>query len=176
MVAPLGSSATTVGLKTREGEANEFRSGWSVVLASAVGVGLGITGLPLYGMGQFVRPLSDAFGWSRGAVSAGALYLSLGTVLTAPIIGRVTDRIGVRRVALLSMLATAAGFLLLAANRGSLVTYYATWLAVSFLGCGTTPVIWTRAVNTWFERQRGIALGLTQCGHRLIPPSWLRCC
>jgi len=146
------------------GSSSELSQAWTIVVASAVGLGLGITGLPFYSMGQFLRPLSQQFGWGRAAISGAALCLSIGSVITSPIIGRVVDRIGVRRVALVSMPATALGFFALALNSGSLVAFYATWLAISFLGCGTTPVVWTRAISTWFNRQRGLALGVTLCG------------
>ena len=55
------------------GRDNEFRRAWSVILASAIGVGLGTTGLPIYTTGQFVLPLEHAFGWSRSATAGGMI-------------------------------------------------------------------------------------------------------
>lgn len=142
----------------------ELARGWRVVLASAIGAGSGVTGLAFYAVGQFIRPLGHAFGWSRAAVSTGVLCLLLGTVLTAPLIGGLVDRIGVRRLALASMGGIALGFVALSRNGGSLLLFQLGWLLVSVLGCGTTPLIWTRAVGGWFDRRRGLALGLTLAG------------
>jgi len=144
--------------------ARERGRGWTVVMSAAIGLGLGITGLPLYSMGQFLKPLAAEFGWNRAAISGAALCLSIGTVLTSPMIGRLVDRIGVRRVTLVSIPVTAVGFVALSFNTGSLLAYYVTWLVISFVGCGTTPVVWTRAVSSWFDQRRGLALGVTLCG------------
>ena len=161
-VLGIPGTGETAGIAETSG--SELARSWPVVVASAIGVGFGVTGMGFYAAGQFIRPLTQAFGWSRAAVSAGVLCLLLGTVITAPVVGRIVDRVGVRRIALVSMVGVALGFVGLALNPGSLPIFYATWFLVSVLGCGTTPLIWTRAVNSWFDRQRGIALGLTLGG------------
>ena len=143
---------------------SEFKRGWRVLLASSVGVGAGLSGLPFYTFGVFVVPLSAAFGWSRGRVSIAASLLIVGTAITAPLIGGIIDRYGARRVGLLSMAGLGAGYLLLARLGPDLIRFYLAWLLISLVGGGTTPVVWTRAVGLWFDRARGLALGLALAG------------
>ncbi|MCU0760931.1 MAG: MFS transporter [Steroidobacteraceae bacterium] len=145
----------------------EFRRGWRTLFASAVGNGSGLSGLPFYTFGVFVVPLVEAFGWSRGDVSGAASSLIVGTAITAPIIGSMIDRYGVRRVGLASMAALAVGYALLTQLGSSIAMFYAAWLAISLVGGGTTPVVWTRTVGVWFDRGRGFALGLALAGSGL---------
>ncbi len=146
----------------------EFARAWPVILAAAVGVGLGTTGLPIYTTGLFILPLHAAFGWSRSATEGALIGLTVGGVLMAPLIGAAADRFGVRRVALASQLGLCLGYLGLAFNGGSLPGYYIGWAVLSVLGAGTSPIVWTKAVASWFEQNRGLALGLTLCGTGLV--------
>jgi len=148
-------------------ETNEFRKGWRTLLASSLGNAAGLSGLPFYTFGVFVVPLSAAFGWTRGEASGAASCLILGTAVTAPLVGSLIDRIGARRVALTSLFGLALGYALLTRLGGGVAWFYAAWLAMSLIGGGTTPVVWTRAVNIWFDRSRGLALGLTLAGSGL---------
>jgi MFS family permease len=143
---------------------DEFRRGWRPLLASSIGNGAGISGLAFYTFGVFVVPLVEAFGWTRGTVSGAASSLIIGTAITAPIIGSMIDRYGVRRVGIASMIALALGYLLLSQLGDSIAMFYAAWLAMSLIGGGTTPVVWTRTVGVWFDRGRGFALGLALAG------------
>lgn len=147
---------------------SEFARAWKVVLAAAVGVGLGTTGLPIYTTGQFIRPLGDAFGWSRSATAGGLLFLTTGSVLMAPVIGVLIEHFGVRRVAMTAMCGLCLGYVGLTLNGGSITAYYAGWAILAVLGSGTSPIVWTRAVASWFERSRGLALGITLCGTGLV--------
>lgn len=149
------------------------------MLAAAIGTGSGVTGLAFYGFGVFVLPLVAAFGWTRGEVSTAASFLVLGSAFTAPIVGGLIDRFGTRRVGLLSMLAGALGFAALTTISGSLAMFYAAWFLLAIVGGGTTPVVWTRTVNVWFDKGRGLALGIALAGSGLAsffaPPtlSWV---
>lgn len=142
----------------------ELRRGWTILLACMAGVGFGATGLPFYTMGLFLKPLSAEFGWSAAAAAGAALCLQAGLIVTAPFVGRIVDRLGARRVALVSLAGLALGFVGVTQVRGSVASLYLAWLVLALLASGTTPVVWTRAVNTWFDRSRGLALGLTLAG------------
>lgn len=143
---------------------SEFAESWPVLLAATIGVGLGTTGLLFYAFGQFVGPLSAAFGWPRGAVSGGMLSYSLGTVLIYPFIGGAVDRFGGRVVALLSQIGLALGFLLVSMVPADIRLFYAAFFALSLLGGGTSPIVWSRAVARHFTRRRGLALGIMLSG------------
>ena len=77
---------------------DEFRRGWRTLLAASIGNGSGLSGLAFYTFGVFILPLTEAFGWARGDVSIASSFLLLGTVISAPIVGSLIDRIGARRV------------------------------------------------------------------------------
>lgn len=147
---------------------SEFARAWPVVVAAAVGVGLGTTGLPIYTTGQFIRPLGDAFGWSRSATAGGLIFLTIGSVLMAPVVGTLIDRFGVRRMAMTAMVGLCIGYFGLTLNNGSLGRYYVGWAVLAVLGAGTSPIVWTRAVAGWFEHGRGLALGITLCGTGIV--------
>ncbi len=144
--------------------ASEFRHGWTTLLASAAGACAGLTGLAFYTFGLFVKPLSEAFGWTRGEITLGMSFITLGTVLTAPLVGWLIDRYGVRKVAGPSLLGIALAFVLVSRVGPSLAGFYGACFAVAVLGCATSPVSWTRAVSERFVQARGLALGLTLLG------------
>lgn len=145
------------------GKSGEFRRGWRVVAAGLVGAMFGISALPFYTLGVFVKPLGADFGWSREAVQWGFTAQMLGIAAVAWAYGLLTDRWGARRVALLSQIGLGIGLLGIAAVQ-SLPHWYAAWLLLALLGAGTSPVTWTRGVNGWFDAARGTALGLTLAG------------
>jgi len=78
-------------------------------------------------------PLQSAFGWSRSAIEGALICLTVGGVLMSPIIGTLTDRFGVRRVALASQLGLCLGYLGLTLTDGSLPAYYTGWTVLSIL-------------------------------------------
>ena len=143
---------------------SEFRAGWKVVFASAVGVGVGVTGAAFYTVGVFLKPLVAEFHWSRAAVSASTLFLHFGWASMAPLIGRLTDRFDVRMIALISLLGVILGFLGLTQINAHIWTFYLGLLFLGMAGAGTAPLVWTHAVNSWFDRSRGLSLGLTLAG------------
>ena len=142
----------------------EFKNGWRILLASSVGIASGLSGLAFYTFGVFIVPLEEAFGWSRGELSIASSFLIIGTAITAPIIGTVIDKYGARRVGLWSTFALSLGYFALTQLQGSVMTFYVAWLLIALIGGGTTPVVWTRAINIWFDKGRGLALGLTLGG------------
>ena len=143
---------------------SELRRGWLLILASAIGVICSSVVLPFYTIGALVKPLTAEFGWARADVQSAILFSSGLGALTAPIVGWLADRYGPRVVALPCLAGLAVGFFIAATMDGSLWMFYLAYSAMALLGAGTTPITWTRAIAAGFDRQRGIALGLTLTG------------
>ncbi|NJO12366.1 MAG: MFS transporter [Gammaproteobacteria bacterium] len=57
-----------------------------------------------------------------------------------------------------------SGFFRRGRSGGHLWVLYFAYAVMAILGAGTTPITWTRAIAAGFDRQRGIALGLTLTG------------
>lgn len=145
---------------------DEFRRGWRVVLSAGVGVGCGIS-LQQYVGSLFVKALQQDLGWTRGQI-AKAQGAALAALFVAPILGWLMDRIGVRPIAIVSAVLLALVYVGLAAMPPALGAYYGLFALLVILGSGTGPIGHTRAVNTWFEKGRGLSLGLTLCGVSLV--------
>jgi MFS family permease len=142
----------------------EFAAGWGVVLASAAGFGLGMSGLPFYTTGVFVEPLGKAFGWPASTVQSGLTVMLLFNMVSLPAAGWAVNRFGPRRVALVSVASFGVAFMSLATLGKGLFGFYAHWLALSITGAGTLPLVWARIIAGRFERARGAALGLAMIG------------
>lgn len=156
----------------------EFRRGWPVLLASLLGIACGASPLPFNTLGFFIGPLQAEFGWSLRDISLGLTLFGVVGALLVPVFGWLADRHGVRPVALGSLAAFGLVFAGFALLPDSLLVFYALWVLVGLLGMGSTPVTWSRAVNLWFFRRRGLALGITLIGTSLaamlLPPLTVR--
>lgn len=143
----------------------EFKRGWPIVLSSAVGIGMGLSPLPFYTIGVFVGPMSKpiadgGLGLTPEQIMLALPIYTLGALVMSPIIGLLSDRIGVRWVALTSMILFGLSMIALGLNDGSMTMYAATWAVMAIAGAGTLPITFTRAVNGWFQVNRGVALGV----------------
>jgi MFS transporter, OFA family, oxalate/formate antiporter len=146
---------------------SEFRSGGKVLAAGMLGVMCGASPLPFNTIGFVLGPLNAEFGWSFASISAGVTVFGITAGLLAPVIGAAADRWGVRRIALGSLLAFALMFAAVGLIPGSLLAWYGMWFLIGLVGMGSTPVTWSRAINMWFYRRRGLALGLLLVGTSL---------
>lgn len=143
---------------------SEFRRGWTVLVASSLGVAFGASPIPYNSLGPFTLPIASEFGWGRGDVQLAVLWFTIAVVCVVPIVGALADRFGVRRMAIITLTAFGVCFAALSLTPASLVGFYALWFLAGFLGGGSTPVTWTRAVNSWFVVNRGLALAITLLG------------
>ena len=150
-------------------ERNEFRLGWTVLLAGVLGVAFGASPIPFNVIGFTVEPLQAEFGWSRTQILIPITIFGVIASLLAPAFGWLADQYGVRRVALWSLVAFGLSFAAIGLTPTSqaastLYIYYALWVFVGLIGIGSTPVTWSRAINMWFFKRKGLALGILLLG------------
>ena len=142
----------------------EFKFGWPVVLSSALGIALGMSPLPFYTIGVFASPLSQEFGWSIAQIMSALAVFTMVAMVAAPVVGYITDRAGVRKVVLTSMVLFSLSMMSFSLNNGSMVLYLVLWGILGFVGAGTLPITFTRAISRWFNEKRGLALGVALIG------------
>ncbi len=139
-----------------------FDYGWVVV-------GLGFITLALsygtwYSSSVFFVALLKEFGWSR-SVAAGAfsLFMILHHLI-GPVVGRMVDRFGPRRVMLLGCFMSCLGLYLSSLIQTSW-QYYISFGFLTATGiAGTGWVTNTTIIHYWFKEKRGLPIGIISSG------------
>ncbi len=138
--------------------------GWYVALGCGIGLACGLATVLTYTFGVFVTPLREAFGWSQTEIFA-SLFLSVLTItVVAPFFGLLVDRLGARRVILVGLVFEAALVASFYFQDESVLNFYLRYIGLAIFGVGTTHIAFTRIIALWFDRQRGLALGVTLAG------------
>lgn len=145
---------------------DEFRTGWRILLACSVAAGTGIT-LVFLNFSMFILPLSRDLGVSRGELGA-VQALIITAAIGSPVVGRLADLFGVRRVYFASTVLMAAVHLLTASQASNIYHMGMATAALGFIGVGTSSVVMTRPINAHFREHRGKALGLMAVGVSLV--------
>ncbi len=137
---------------------------WWIVFASILGLIVGQGSINVFAAGVFLKPVAQELGFGRGEISTAIGLSSVVTALMIPFFGRLVDRFGVRPMLLGSIalfaFATAALSLLTASTTMLLLLF-----AISgVMAVGQTPTAYCKVITEWFDRQRGLALGLALAG------------
>ncbi|MGE3595961.1 MAG: MFS transporter [Dehalococcoidia bacterium] len=137
--------------------------GWSIVFSCTIGVAASSGPILLSGAGVLMEALHREFGWDRGQVSFSVTLYTWVTALMMPTVGLLIDRFGVRRMVLPAILALAVALsLMVFMNR--LWQFYAATIVFSLIGSTTTSLPYVRVVSSWFDRRRGLMLGIVAAG------------
>jgi MFS family permease len=142
--------------------------GWWIVVVSAIGLFLGAP-LVIFSFSVFFKPLVVNFHASRAAVSfAFSLQNTVGA-LWIPLSGVLIDRLGAKRV-IIWMTLFYGLILITALWVGNSI--WQLYLFFSILGIalssGPVPVPYGAVISHWFNRHRGLALGLAMLGVLLM--------
>jgi len=139
-------------------------AGWLVVLGSTLALIVGNGPIILFTFGVLLQPISAEFGWQRSVLASALVVSHIAGAVVMPFVGILVDRFGVKRIALPAIvmfaLATASGGLLGASPTAFVLLYG----FLGFVGAGHSTLTYGRAVSTWFDARRGLALGITLAG------------
>lgn len=139
----------------------EFARGWKTLLASFLGMGVCIVSLSYYSGGIWVKPWQDEFGWTRTEIGTAQTLSTLVLVLTAPFAGRLIDRYGLRTVSTISLFLYGLTLYAISKMNGELWMLYFLFILTPLVAVASSPLAFTRAINAWFEKHKGLALGLS---------------
>jgi MFS family permease len=138
--------------------------GWRVVLAACFGVMAGFGSLFVYTFAVFVKPLGAQFGWNRQAVSLGFGLAAMTVGLCSPVLGRLIDRFGPRRIILPCMTVFGCSIASLALLRSGLWQFYLTCIVIGIVGNGAAHLAYARSISTWFHQRLGTAVAFVMAG------------
>lgn len=171
--APIDQAAPLGGVthdhssgEDRSGYAAEFKANISALVAATIGysVGLQYAG---YMSSLFAPNLIAEFGWTRSqfALIGSAVFF---LPLWFPVVGRLTDLIGIRRVALFGILGLPASYVALSFMSGSLTLFFFLIAVQLIVGAMTSSTVYTRVAVERFAKARGLALTVITCGPALL--------
>ncbi len=133
-------------------------SGWRILALATITLGLTGPGQTI-GVSVFIDHFADDLDLSKNAISAGYAVGTLAGSLLMPTVGRWIDRFGVRRaMTIIAMFFTGA--LIYMAGVQGLIGLTLGFFFIRMLGQGSLSLVSTVAVSLWFERRRGLALGI----------------
>ncbi|MDG1706058.1 MAG: MFS transporter [Porticoccaceae bacterium] len=142
----------------------EFARHWLLVLVCAAGIGVGVSALPFYTQGIFIEAWIADFGWTRAQASLGILGSTLALAAALPFVGLIVDRYGLVKPVMISLLGLSLAYVLLGMFVQSIPTFVMLAMLQAILGSASSPLAYTRAINTVFNKQRGLALGVALSG------------
>jgi MFS family permease len=87
-----------------------------------------------------------------------------GSAVGSLLCGFLVDRIGARRLIIGSTALLALGLGTISLLPPSLLAFSLTLGLLAIVGCGTLPIAYSRIIVAWFDRQRGLALGISLTG------------
>jgi MFS family permease len=108
---------------------------------------------------NFLNILPEALGVSRTAVSSALAVSTWIIALVIPFTGRLMDHYGVRKVVLPALLAFSAVYFLLGTIT-QLWQFFVLQILLAFIVTACNAVGYAKIVSLWFDRNRGLVLGL----------------
>ena len=128
--------------------------------------GLFVCNGPVLGFtfGVFLKPIMADTGWMRSTTS---FALSVGGILGAiavPVLGNMMDRWSIRRVALPGIVVYTIFLSLMGLAPAVLGIFTLMFALAEMTSAIQTPLGYAKAISAWFDRRRGLALGIAMSG------------
>jgi len=138
--------------------------GWVVVVAFLV-IGITLYGIQ-FSFGVFFKSIQSEFNLTRAATSAILSVNMLLAGVSAVLAGWALDKYG-PRIVILSMGLFTGLSLLLTSQTNSPWQLFITYSLLLAMGTGALYVVPTSTVSRWFDKKRGLALGIAGSGSGL---------
>jgi MFS family permease len=141
-----------------------FRNRWWMVAASVIGLTVNTGVISVFLFGVFIKPVTEDLGLSRGALSTALVIGSVFTAFVTPLFGKAIDHFGIKVVHLPMIAAYAVATAMLALMPPSLPIVVALYCLHNITGAGQSPVAYSKTIAGWFDKERGLALGIAIAG------------
>jgi MFS family permease len=142
-----------------------FANRWWIVAATVCGLIVGGGAINVFAFAVFLKPISAELGVGRAMFSSALTLHATLAALSCPLIGWLVDRWGARRVMIPGLVVYAvatASYALIQASPFAIT--YLLFAITGIVGGVGTPIPYSAVLTQWFDRQRGLALGIGIAG------------
>jgi MFS family permease len=142
-----------------------FANRWWIVFATVCGLIVGGGAINVFAFAVFLKPITAELGVGRGMFSSALTLHATLAALSCPAIGWLVDRWGARRVMIPGLVVYAlatASYALIQASPFAVT--YLLFAVTGIVGGVGTPIPYAAVLTQWFDRQRGLALGIGIAG------------
>lgn len=143
---------------------NFFRNRWWVVFASICGLLVGSGAVNVFAFSVFLKPVTQSLGVTREFFASGLLLTSFLSAIGLIPLGFAIDRFGVRRVMVPGLILYSLGIMGYALMSAQPQMMYVAFGCAGFFGCVGSPVPYGAVISLWFDRLRGLAIGIAMAG------------
>jgi len=131
-----------------------------------------IGGSGMYSMSVALPPLQAEFGIARADASLPYALTMIGFGVGGILMGKLSDRFGVRVPVLAGSVCLGLGFIASGLSQNLFQFSAAQGLLIGLLGTSATFVPLVADISLWFARQRGIAVAIVMSGNYLAGAVW----
>ncbi len=143
---------------------NDRINPWWMVAAGALGTGVGAGIFAVYAFSVFIGPISHELGWERSTLAACITTFMFSTGLGTVWLGRLISRHGLRVPSIAFMGVFALSIAAIGVLTPSKPLFIANFFVMGVAGAAACAMPYTVAICGFFDRHRGLALGLAVLG------------
>lgn len=141
-----------------------FRSRWWMIFGAAVALMMNTGVVSNFAFAVFLKPITEDLNIGRATLGSALVIGSLCGTCVAPLFGKALDFFGLRIVhmPMIFMFAVTTAMLgLLQPAYGVLALLFGVH---GLFGSGQSPIAYSKGIAAWFDKDRGLALGIAIAG------------
>ena len=116
-----------------------------------------------YSVGIFFEPIRNEFGWTNAMTASGVTIFFWVYAVSAPLVGQLARKIGVRKTVFLGGLMLGGGGVILS-QITALWQLYLAWGVIAAMGSAALYVVPTMVLSKFFHKKRGSTVGWSSVG------------
>jgi MFS family permease len=140
------------------------RNAWWIVAACVCGLVCSGGPVNIWTFSVFLKPVADALHIGRGDLASALAVASVFGACLSPVVGLLLDRFGGRPVIITGIVLFATATAMQSLMTAAPLVIYSLFIARSFGSAPCSASAYTFVVARWFDRQRGLALGIALSG------------
>ena len=140
------------------------RNPWWIVFGSVLGLIVGNVTILQFSTSVLMKPIMSEFGWARSVPSAAVGLGTLCAAIATPLVGRLIDQHGIKRVTLTAITLFALATAALSIAPATAFAFLGMFCVVGVFSAGQAPLPYAKSIAASFDKRRGIALGVAMTG------------